>query len=518
MATEDTTPTGPDLAIGVELDAIPEGGSLLGHAHGEAVLLVRTGDEVFAIGPKCSHYGGPLAEGLVIGCQVRCPWHHARFDLRTGDAVEAPALDALPCWEVERSGARVRVGVRRPREEAALTRREPESVVIVGAGAAGNACAEMLRRQGYAGPVTMFDAEESAPVDRPNLSKDYLAGTAPEAWVTLRDGAFFAAQGIELVVGTRVVALDTEAREVRLADGSTRRYGALLLATGADPVRLRVPGADGDHVFNLRSLADSRAIIARAATARRAVVVGASFIGLEVAASLRTRGLEVTVVAPEARPLERVLGPELGDFLRALHEEHGVVFRLGHTLARIEAEAVVLDDGARLPADLVVVGVGVRPALELAERAGLALDRGVIVNERLETSAPGVFAAGDIARWPDEHAEGGLRIEHWVVAQRQGQLVARNMLGAGERFHAAPFFWSQHHDVVIAYVGHAASWDRVELIGSLAAGDCMLVYHQGTRIAAVATLFRDGESLAAEDLLERGDQAGLAALVARARA
>jgi NADPH-dependent 2,4-dienoyl-CoA reductase/sulfur reductase-like enzyme/nitrite reductase/ring-hydroxylating ferredoxin subunit len=513
--------TGPDLSEGVGVAEIPQGGTLLGHADGEPVLLVRPpgGEEVFAIRPTCTHYGGPLAEGVIVGDQIRCPWHHACFHLRTGEAVAAPALDPLDCWKVEKQGARLVVRGKLTRPAPSPPARSPESVVIVGAGAAGNAAAEMLRREGYAGPVTMIDADEAGPVDRPNLSKDYLAGTAQEEWVFLRPREFHAVQKIDLVLGKRVVALDPKARRLELSDGTRRGYGALLLATGAEPVKLPVHGSELAHVFYLRSLADSRAIIARA-TAResmRAVVVGASFIGLEAAASLSARGLEVSVVAPDARPLGRVLGPEMGDFVRALHEEHGVHFHLGHTLAAIEESSVILDDGSRLPADLVVIGAGVRPSLALAEQAGLRIDRGVVVNEHLETSAPDVYAAGDIARCTDPRTGKSVRIEHWVVAERQGQTAARNMLGRREAFRAVPFFWSQHYDVTIAYVGHAETWDQIEIAGSIAGKSCLLAFRSAGRIAAVATIFRDRESLEAETLFERDDQDGLEALTARAR-
>jgi 3-phenylpropionate/trans-cinnamate dioxygenase ferredoxin reductase subunit len=393
-----------------------------------------------------------------------------------------------------------------------------ESVVIVGAGAAGNAAAESLRREGFPGSVTMIGAEPNVPVDRPNLSKDYLAGTATEDWIPLRAPEFYSAQQIELLQGTRAVHLDPQARRIQLSDGTSRSYGALLLATGADPVKLAIPGGDGALVHSLRSLADSRRIIASAGKGGRAVVVGASFIGLEVAAALRTRGVEVRVVAPEARPLERVLGAELGDFVRALHEEHGVRFHLGHTLQAVGDRSVVLDEGTSLPADLVVAGIGVRPAVALAEQAGLRLDRGVVVDQYLETSAPGVYAAGDIARWPDPHTGKPIRVEHWVVAERQGQVAARNILGAREPFRAVPFFWSQHYDVPINYVGHAEGWDRLEVVGSIVRRNCLVAYRVEGRISALASIQRDQDSLRAEVLLGRGDQAGLEALLVSARA
>jgi NADPH-dependent 2,4-dienoyl-CoA reductase/sulfur reductase-like enzyme len=380
-------------------------------------------------------------------------------------------------------------------------------VVILGGGAAGFAAAAMLRREGYAGSLTLLGADPAPPCDRPNLSKDYLAGNAPEEWIPLQSPDFYAEQHIELVLGTRATALDIPGKRVLVEGGRSYPYDVLLLATGADPVPLRIPGGELPHVHTLRTLADSRAIIAQLGSARRAVVVGASFIGLEVAASLRTRNLEVDVVAPEARPLERVLGPELGDHVRRIHESHGVRFHLGHTLKSIDARRVVLDSGEELPAELVVAGIGVRPALGLAEAAGLRIERGLVVDQYLETSAPGVFAAGDIARWPDPRwpdAQGSesLRVEHWVVAERLGQLAARNMLGRREPCRLVPFFWSQHYDVAISYAGHAEKWDRIDLEGDLAQNDCRASFIRGSRTLAVVTIGRDLESLRAEREME----------------
>ncbi len=503
MAEEKAEAAGPDLAQGVAVSDF-KGDILLGHVGEQDVVLVRSGSEIFAIDAHCSHYHGPLAEGLVADGGIRCPWHHACFDLRTGEATRAPALAALAVWQVEHEGDRI--FVRRKREQPKPSRKAaadaPGRIVIVGGGAAGFAAAEMLRRQQFGGEIVMLSDDAAAPVDRPNLSKDYLAGSAPEDWLPLRPDEFYADSGIELRLGTGAHSIDVRARKVETAKGAVA-YDRLLLATGAEPVRLPIPGADRPHVHMLRSLADCRAIIASAGGARRAVVIGASFIGLEVAASLRARDIEVHVVAPEQRPMERVLGPEMGDFVRDLHEQHGVVFHLGDTVTAIDGKRATLKGGGVLEADLVVVGVGVRPRLALAEQAGLALDHGVKVDERLETSIPGIFAAGDIARWPDPHSKENIRVEHWVVAQRQGQTAARNMLGQGETFDAVPFFWSQHYDVPINYVGHAEKWDEIVIDGDIAGRDCLLRYKRGGRVLAIASIYRDLANLEAELAMER---------------
>jgi NADPH-dependent 2,4-dienoyl-CoA reductase/sulfur reductase-like enzyme len=371
-------------------------------------------------------------------------------------------------------------------------------VVIVGGGAAGLAAAEMLRREGYTGPVTMISADSDAPVDRPNLSKDYLAGEAQEDWIPMWPPETYKERRIDLLLDRRVTAIDPQSHALLLDDGSRREFGALLIATGADPVHLPIPGADPSQVLYLRSFADSRAIVERTKAAKRVVVVGASFIGLEVAASLRTRNVAVDVVGQESVPLERVMGVEVGGFVKSLHESHGVVFHLGQTVKSVAGKSVTLTGGVVLDADFIVAGVGVRPSIALAERAGLTMDRGIAVNEYLETSAPDVFAAGDVARWPDPQTGSKIRVEHWVVAERQGQVAARNMLGRRERFDAVPFFWSQHYDVTLKYIGHAERWDSVRIDGSLDARDCAVSYFLGGRKLALVTISRDRASLALE--------------------
>jgi NADPH-dependent 2,4-dienoyl-CoA reductase/sulfur reductase-like enzyme len=362
----------------------------------------------------------------------------------------------------------------------------------------------MLRREGFDGVLTMLSADEDPPVDRPNLSKEFLAGTAQEDWIPLRSPDFYSDNKIDLQLNSRVASIDVKRRHVRLESGQTRAFDVLLLATGSSPVRLKLGGSAAIPIHYLRTFADSRAIVASATSsnAKRALVIGASFIGLEVAASLRTRGLDVHVVAPEHEPLERVMGAEAGRFIRALHEAKGVEFHLGTTVDRIDGRSAALAEGARIDADFVVVGVGVRPSIEVAEAAGLATDKGLTVDEYLETSAPGIFAAGDIARWPDPHTGERIRVEHWVLAERQGQAAARNMLGRRQRFDAVPFFWSQHYDISINYVGHAERWDEAAVDGDLAGHDATVTYTKGGRTLAVATVFRDQVSLEAEVRME----------------
>jgi NADPH-dependent 2,4-dienoyl-CoA reductase/sulfur reductase-like enzyme/nitrite reductase/ring-hydroxylating ferredoxin subunit len=508
MSAAKTKLEGPDFVKGIALSEITDGAMLLGHAHGQPVLLARRADELFAIDAICTHYGAPLIDGLLEGDTVRCPWHHACFSLRSGDALRPPALDPVSCWRIEQRDGRVHVKEKLARvkhQHLPIAAVSPKGVVILGGGAAGNAAAETLRCEGYAGRITMLSADASGPCDRPSLSKGFLAGTSSAESNPLRPPAFYLEHGIDLRLEASVATLDTGGGHLQLVNGSRVAYDALLLATGAEPVRLDVPGGNLRHVHYLRTLADSRALVAKALSSHRAVVIGASFIGLEVAASLRARNLDVDVVAPDSVPMEKILGPEVGHFVRKLHEQHGVKFHLGTTVVSIDRQSVTLNNGKKLPAELVVVGIGVRPVTALAEQAGLAIDRGITVSEYLETSVPGIFAAGDIARWPDRLTGERIRVEHWVVAERQGQTAARNMVGRRERFEAVPFFWTEQYDFGLAYVGHAERWDQAEICGQLDAKtrDCTITYRYRGKKLAMAVVHRDLEGLRAELEFER---------------
>ncbi len=508
MAEDKAQPlSGPDFKVGVKFDGLTENEPLLGHFDDEPVILVRQGEQVLATGATCTHYSGPLAEGLVVDGTIRCPWHHARFSLHTGEAEGAPALNPLSCFNVRRQHDLVIIDGKKAQDFRVPCPLNPSSVVIVGAGASGAACADMLRAKGYAGPITLAGDEEPGPVDRPNLSKDFLAGTATEDWIPLRTREYYESIQVELITSDPAVRISPASRQVSLRSGRTLDYGALLLATGAEPRSLPIEGADLPHVFRLRTLADSKSIIAKAQRSKTCAVIGSGFIGLEVAASLCQRGLKVSVIGQDSLPLGKILGNELGGFIQNLHEQHGVRFFLNATPRAICENRVELRDGQSVEADLVILGVGVSPRTSLAEAAGLKVDNGVIVNEALRTSAADIFAAGDVARYPELVSGEQARIEHWVVAERQGQAVARSMLGIGGGFRQAPFFWSQHYDVTIAYVGHASSWDSCEIRGDLQKRDVCTIYRRNGKAIAVATIARDRLSLHVEASMDRGDMA-----------
>jgi len=503
-----TKPLLPNFGDGVPIDGFPDGGMVLGNVDGEEVVLARRGDKFFAVGATCPHYGGPLVKGLIIGTELRCPLHHACFSLKTGEVLRPPAFDPIPRWRVERIREKVFVreklaaDVRKPERVPVSGDKPPASVVIIGGGAAGLAAADTLRREGYDGRVTMISADDSAPYDRPNLSKEYLEGVTPEDWIPLRSPAYYTERHIDLVLNSRVSAIDAKRRRIQIENGDTYDFGALLLATGAEPVPLAIEGGADSQVYYLRSFADSRTLGEKANSGKQVVVAGASFIGLEVAASLAARGIRIHVVAPGRQPLEHVLGLEVGQFMRRLHEAHGVVFHMGETLTAFDGQRATLSKGKTVDADFVVAGVGVQPSLVVAEQAELKLDRGIVVNEYLETSAPGIFAAGDVARWPNPYFGQSVRVEHWVVAERQGQVAAKNILGRKQAFQAVPFFWTRQYGVSIKYVGYADKWDSVDIDGSLEEKDCTVSYQLGRRTLAIATIGRDRVNLKFEAEME----------------
>jgi len=472
------------------------------------VLLVRSGGSIFACGNECSHYHAPLSDGLIAGHVVTCPWHNARFDIRDGKLVAPPGLNGISSYETKIENDQVWI---RQTGKGTIPMPEGEddrTFLIVGAGAAGNSAAETLRREGFAGRIVMVTGEAYGPYDRTMLSKDLLSGEAPAKWLALRGRKFYDRLNIELMTGKQVTAVDPAGLAVSFADGATMKADRILLATGGKPRSLPVPGADKGGCHALRSRKDAEAILADLEAAETAVVVGASFIGLEVACSLRAREIEVHIVAPEQTPLANIFGEQIGNRIKRTHEESGVIFHLGQTVKEFTGQQrvseVVLADGSRLKADLVIIGVGIKPAVDFLEGSGLVKDGAVPVNGRLESSAQGIFAAGDIALVPDGRSGKPRRIEHWVEAGRQGMHAARCMLGSKEEYREVPFFWSKQYGSSLRYIGYAPAFDQVVFRGSVTDKFFLAGFYLNDNLVAAASVGKARELIRLGQLLEAG--------------
>lgn len=479
-------------------------------ANGAEILLACVGGKFHAVGAHCTHYGAPLVEGVLSGERIVCPWHHACFNVTTGDIQEPPALDDLARYDLRVENDQVIVRV----PDGAFDRRVPPMTkrdtkderlfVIAGGGAAGYAAAQTLREDGFTGRIVLITREDHFPYDRPNLSKEYLQGNAEPGWLPLRSDNFFTEHDIEVIRGREIKHIDATLRKITFADDETLVCDALLLATGGEPRKLPFQSRAHENVFLLRSYDDAEAIISAAEKGKRAVVIGASFIGMEVASSLRARGCEVTVVAPDNVPFQKILGPEIGRLFQDIHEEHGVKFKLATSVSGFNDErkvtAVILEGGDRLDADLVVVGVGVKPNTDFIEGLILHQDGGVIVDEHM-CAAEGVYAAGDIAYFPNPLTRQHQRIEHWRTAMQQGRIAAHNMAGKETPYDSVPFFWTRQFDVGLLYVGHAQRWEEIIYHGDLSTRDFLAFYVKENRVLAVAGMNRDQEMAAAEELM-----------------
>lgn len=489
-----------DFAV-AKLSDLKDGEMKQVDAGGTVVLLARAGDKCYAVAAHCTHYGAPLVEGILSGERIVCPWHHACFNVKTGDLEEPPAFDALPSFEVRIDGEQISVHV----PENAPDRRtppmtEPDSkdetrFVILGGGGAGFMAAQTLREDGFAGRIILISRENRLPYDRPNLSKDYLQGHAEPEWMPLRPNDFFVENNIEFLGDKEAVKVNTATKEISFDDGTTLDYDSLLIATGGTPRKLPFQSDSQENVLLLRSFADSDAIIAAAGKGKRAVVIGASFIGMEAASSLRMRGCDVTVIAPGEAPFEKVLGAKIGKLFQRIHENAGVTFRLGDQVTSFASngdrvEAVLLEGGERLDADLIVVGVGVVPATAFLEGVELHKDGGVVADEFLRI-ADSVFAAGDIVHFPNPRTNELTRIEHWRTAMQQGRTAAHNMAGKRTTISAVPFFWTVQFDATLRYVGHVKDWDEIVFQGDVEKQDFLAFYIKDQRILAVAGMNRD---------------------------
>jgi NADPH-dependent 2,4-dienoyl-CoA reductase/sulfur reductase-like enzyme/nitrite reductase/ring-hydroxylating ferredoxin subunit len=478
---------------------------------GKEILLVRVGEKLYATRGKCPHYGVPLKKGLLNGCELTCAAHHARFDLSTGKLEAPPALDGLLVYPTRVEKGEVFVGFpgASPSGAPGAAVKDERTFVVVGGGAAGNAAAETLRGEGFSGRIQLITAENRLPYDRPSLSKDFLSGEASPDWLPLRRKEFYEKQGIEILAGREVRQLNPAEHTVLLSNGDALKYDRILLATGGTPRFLSIPGGDARNIFVLRSADDADAIVETAKQAERVVILGSGFIGLEAAVALRHRGLKVVLATQEEAPMARIFGQRIGQWFRQLHMSQGVQFHFGVTPERVDAFAgglrLHLSDGTALETDFIVVGFGVSPSVEYLKDTGLVRNGAVTCNERLQTQSEDVFAAGDVAAYPDPHTGALQRIEHWVVAESQGRHAARAMLGSAAPYDEVPFFWTRQYGKSVKYIGHAASYDRVVFRGDVTEESFFAGYFLNGRLLAASGVNAGNELIALGRLLRSGN-------------
>jgi apoptosis-inducing factor 3 len=500
---------------------LKEGEPVVVESGADKILLVRVDGRIHALNHKCPHYEEKLEKGVLFGTEIVCKSHFARIDVVTGRVLSPPAYNDSAVYPVKVENGEVWLGASEnpkfPKPPANLGS-DTRVFAIVGAGAAGNAAAEFLRRRGFAGRIVMITPEAERPYDRPNLSKDYLTGKIGDDWLPLHGSKFYPTQGIELLTGRTVTAVDTAGKRLTLDNGETVAFDKALLATGGWPRKLPVPGGDGEGCHVLRTTGDARAILAAAGQSTAAVVIGAGFIGLEVAGSLREKGLSVTVVAPETVPLAPILGDRVGSYVKSQMEAKGVRMLMGRTAKEISgpagAKVVTLSDGTRLDAGFVVIGLGITPAVDYLAGSGLVENGAVPVDRDLRTRAADIFAAGDIAAVPDpsDPAGGRKRVEHWVVAQRHGARAAAVMLGQDPGPVEVDVFWSRLAGASLKYVGHARGFDSVAFRGSLESGKFLCGYFQAGQLRAAATIGLPQDLVAIERLLRHGSTVSAAQL------
>ena len=478
------------------------------------ILLSKIEDKFYATGAFCSHYGAPLAKGVLCGERIVCPWHNACYNAIAGQQEEPPGLDSLTHFTVRVEGEDVLVEIPESVSQhrtVEMARYEPNiderTFVVLGAGAAGTAAVEVLRQQGFQGKIVTISAEQIPPYDRTKLSKAYLQGDAKPDALPLREPGFYEQHNIELRFGSAVTKVNASNKKITLADGSSIEYDSLLLATGGTPRKLDVPGADLDNIFTIRQPEDVNSILNVVKEAKKALVVGSSFIGMEAAASLIQQGLEVTVVSPDDVPFKKILGDKLGKMFQNVHEEEGVTFKFGKKavefVGKERVESVTLDSGEEIATDLVILGVGVNPNTDYLE--GIELndkDKSIPVDKYLQTEIKDIFAAGDIASFPYAPMAESTRIEHWRLAAQHGRIAATNMVGnRREVDRIVPFFWSGQYDLKLRYVGHCEDWDDLKIDGDLQQPEFLTYYLKGDRVMAVAGINRDKDIAAISELM-----------------
>ena len=482
------------------------------------VLLANVGGEVYAVESKCSHYQLPLEKGALCEHRLRCPFHHACFDVRTGEQLEAPGMDGLARFSVRIEDGQIHVSeepeaTNGPEKLAAEISVAPSgsthyTYAVVGGGTAAAYAVEAIRAEDPSGSIVMLSREPLPPYDRTKVSKNFMQGDDAVETLPLREKDFYARIGVDFRAEARVQGLDLNKKTITLEDGTALTYDRVLLATGGEPRKLDVPGAELDGVITVREAADAVAARQRAGERSKVVIVGGSFIGLETAMSLGKHGAEITVVTPESVLFEKVFGAKVGGYIKGLHEAKGVVFRLKSKVAEVtgrdgKVKGVRLDDGTEIAADLVIVGIGVTPVTDYVEGLAFRNDHSLTVDGHLAVHGEGAWAAGDIATYPDR--EGMVRIEHWKVAGQQGRVAGRNMAGRAEAYQMLPYFWTNQQGVNLRYAGHGTDWDEVIFDGEPGSeGGFLAFYVKDAHVQACLGVKRDTDVAAINELMSLG--------------
>ncbi|GIY18022.1 apoptosis-inducing factor 3 [Caerostris darwini] len=471
------------------------------------ILLVKENGTYSALGPKCTHYGAPLKNGVLIGGRIRCPWHGACFNSKTGDIEDFPGLDSLPCYEVTVADGNVKVKAplsalkssKRIKPMTKYSHVNPTTYVVIGGGAGGLMCCETLRQEGFSGKVILISRESNPPYDRPKLSK---ALSSKPSDLYLRNEEFYKSADISLMLETNVTSIDTKERWIACNNGKLKvKYDGLMIATGGQPVKMEVPGSDLKNIFYLRTPEDGN-LIAKESAGKPVAIIGSSFIGMEVAAYLIGKASSITVIGRNSVPFTNVFGKEIGARIKAMFEEKGVTFQIGTDVVKFNGtdgslSGIEFSSGEVIPVEVCVIGIGVKPATDFLKDSGINLNNKgqIIVNEMLETNVKNVFAAGDIIEFPlTSYGNVKANISHWQMALAHGRTAALNMLGKNTVFHTVPFFWSAMCGKNFRYAGYAPNFEEVIIKGDLEKFQFIAYYIKESKVAAVCTSNKDPEA------------------------
>jgi NADPH-dependent 2,4-dienoyl-CoA reductase/sulfur reductase-like enzyme/nitrite reductase/ring-hydroxylating ferredoxin subunit len=486
-----------------------EEGKLHGIEHGDELILVtKTQKGLCVCGGECPHYGAPLHEGSLEGTTLTCPWHNARFDVESGKVLDPPALDDLETYRVEGDEELSVTGKTEPRIPRPGSLSE-KRFVLVGAGASANAAAEMLRREGFDGHITLITSEKDKPYDRTIISKGLISGAMPEKLLRLRGDKFYKELKIDIQTGLTVTEVDGDNRTVICENGKNFEGDAILLATGGMPKKLDVPGIDSADVYTVRSAEGARKIKKEIKKKKRVAIIGAGFIGMELAVDLARGGWKVSQAAPEKGPMAILFGERIADRIRSVHDPLGITSYFGNTLEKIESGSsgeleLFLSGGETITADAAIIAIGIEPKVGFLEKSGFTVKDGIPVARNFETEKPGIYACGDIALYPYRHISEPVRIEHWVEAERQGQAAARGMVGKQAEEEKAPFFWTKQGDFALKYVGFPLPYDQIAYRGKVETESFLAGFYRNDKLIGAASFGMQDEFIEIEEVITQG--------------